>query len=353
MPAANSSAARHKVHLVGSIPLRDAAEVFQTVSTTIGDHVEAMPDGETGERKHWLGWLKPVFAAHPGLEESGEAHRIHPTAYQHARFRLRPGVDGKVLEFDDLPVGTVALESYRAFAALKAAGTVPRHCRFQVAIAPPLAVTTAWSADECRDDLEAAYERALLRDVERIAAVVPHDEMAIQWDIASPVFLFLERGEPTRYGATVDAMMDAFVARAIRLANAVPRAASLMFHLCYGDSNHRHSIEPRDMSNMVRFANKVTAGSARPIELFHMPVPRDRSDDAYFAPLANLALTSGTGISLGLIHFTDGLDGTARRMQTACRHLREFLVATECGFGRRPPETVPELLRLHAAAAAL
>jgi hypothetical protein len=27
-------------------------------------------------------------------------------------------------------------------------------------------------------------------------------------------------------------------------------------------------------------------------------------------------------------------------------------VATECGFGRRPPETVPDLLRIHAAVAA-
>ena len=26
-----------------------------------------------------------------------------------------------------------------------------------------------------------------------------------------------------------------------------------------------------------------------------------------------------------------------------------FGVATECGMGRRPPETIPELLRIHAA----
>jgi hypothetical protein len=28
-----------------------------------------------------------------------------------------------------------------------------------------------------------------------------------------------------------------------------------------------------------------------------------------------------------------------------------FSIGTECGFGRRKPETIPELLRVHAAAA--
>jgi hypothetical protein len=29
----------------------------------------------------------------------------------------------------------------------------------------------------------------------------------------------------------------------------------------------------------------------------------------------------------------------------------EFSIATECGFGRRRPETIPELLRIHAEVA--
>jgi hypothetical protein len=38
-------------------------------------------------------------------------------------------------------------------------------------------------------------------------------------------------------------------------------------------------------------------------------------------------------------------------MDTARRFIADFAVATECGFGRRAPETIPELLRLHVAAA--
>jgi hypothetical protein len=48
---------------------------------------------------------------------------------------------------------------------------------------------------------------------------------------------------------------------------------------------------------------------ARPINLIHMPVPRDRSDDAHFAPLRALKLRPETEIYLGLIHYNDGIDG--------------------------------------------
>ena len=90
---------------------------------------------------------------------------------------------------------------------------------------------------------------------------------------------------------------------------------------------------------------------ARPIALFHMPVPRDRSDDAYFVPLADLALRPETRLSLGLVHHTDGVAGTRKRLATAEKHASDFLIATECGFGRRAPETIPELLRIHAEVA--
>jgi hypothetical protein len=33
--------------------------------------------------------------------------------------------------------------------------------------------------------------------------------------------------------------------------------------------------------------------------------------------------------------------------------VENFSVATECGFGRRKPDTIPELLRIHAAIADL
>jgi len=78
-------------------------------------------------------------------------------------------------------------------------------------------------------------------------------------------------------------------------------------------------------------------------------VPVNRDDPAYFEPLAALALPSSCKLFLGLVHDTDGLEGTRRRLETAARYAPvDFGIATECGFGRRPPETIPNLLRIHA-----
>jgi hypothetical protein len=40
-------------------------------------------------------------------------------------------------------------------------------------------------------------------------------------------------------------------------------------------------------------------------------------------------------------------------MATAKKYVSSFAIGTECGFGRRDPKTIPELLRIHAQAADL
>lgn len=182
-------------------------------------------------------------------------------------------------------------------------------------------------------------------------AAIPNDQFAIQWDVASAVFASLQRSEPTRHGATKKERLETFCASCVRLGDAVPAAIDLLYHLCYGDSGHRHAIEPVDMGDMVDFASRLSAGISRPVQLFHMPVPRDRDDVAYFEPLKLLAISPESRISLGLIHLTDGEAGTRRRLATAEKYLSDFLIATECGFGRRPPDTIAALLELHTSVA--
>jgi hypothetical protein len=104
---------------------------------------------------------------------------------------------------------------------------------------------------------------------------------------------------------------------------------------------------------MVDMANRLTQAVTRPIQLIHMPVPKNRSDDAYFAPMKDFKLAPQTQIALGLVHMTGGIEGIKQRMATAQKYLPSFAIATECGFGRRDPATVPDLLRLHAEAARL
>ena len=60
--------ASRDIHLVGSIPLTDAAEVFSVVAEKLGSHCKRLPDGETGDRLTWIRWQDHVFRDHPQLE---------------------------------------------------------------------------------------------------------------------------------------------------------------------------------------------------------------------------------------------------------------------------------------------
>jgi hypothetical protein len=339
------------VHLVGSVPLADARDVFTTVSRALGPHLKRIPDGETGERGDWITWLEPIFANDPALEKSDEVFRVHAGAGAHTRYRLKPGKTVADVRFDNLYYADIANRSYAEFAALKAQGVVPAHCKFQIDLVPAHSVIWLFLQEYLHQPLDPVFNAALKREINKIARDLPHDQTAIQFDVASAVFARLQRNEPNAYGKDRNEMLTRFAGILGDLAAHVPADIELMFHFCYGDANHKHAVEPIDMGDMVAMANRLSADINRPIALIHMPVPRDRMDDGYFAPLAGLKLHPETELSLGLVHYTDGIEGTRARLATAVRHVQQFSIATECGFGRRDPATIPELLRIHAEAA--
>jgi hypothetical protein len=341
------------VHLVGSVPLANAAQVFETVAGALGPKLKRLPDGETGERLNWVGHLEKVFEQNDALEREDKIFRIHETAIGWRRFRVKPGKKISDLHFDNLFYADHAIASYREFKRLKQAGKIPPQVRFQVDFAPAHSVTWPFLVDELHAPVDPIYNQALKREIDKIAAELPHGELAMQFDVASAVFARLERGQATSYGRTKEEMQETFSSILLDLGNHVPKDIELLYHLCYGDNNHRHVVEPTDMGDMVEFTNRLCARIQRPIQLVHMPVPRNRADDAYFEPLKRLKLRPETELCLGLVHFTDGLEGTRRRIATARKYVKDFSIATECGFGRRKIETIPELLRIHAKAAEL
>ncbi|MGH2927674.1 MAG: hypothetical protein ACRDL8_05685, partial [Solirubrobacteraceae bacterium] len=102
-----------------------------------------------------------------------------------------------------------------------------------------------------------------------------------------------------------------------------------------------------------------TAGSAgRTVDWIHLPVPIDRTDDAFYGPLDEFDLPARTEVYLGLVHIRDGVPGARARIERALAHLPTFGVACECGMGRRPTGRggdeagIVELLRTHAAVSA-
>lgn len=343
------------IHLVGSVPFRTSAEVFERVGSILGPRLYSIPDGETGERLGWMGWLEPIFAAHPQFESTGQKFTPRASGSEITeKYRLKAGVAPEEVRFDNLPFARIAVESFREFERVKRAGAIPPPVRFQLTLAGPVSVIRRFVADEAEQEaLIPSYERGLIAQVGKVASVVPHDQLAVQWDVASAVFERLERGVPTRFGQTREEMTRTFVAAHAKLGMGVPSDVHLQFHLCYGDASHMHSIEPATSRILVDFTNRLRTEVKRTIELVHMPVPRARTDDAYYEPLADLDLLPETNIALGLIHYTDGVEGTRRRMAVAEKYRAEFAVATECGFGRRDPETIVPLLRIHAEVAGL
>ena len=285
---------RH-VHLVGSVPLADAREVFETVSRALGPYLARIPDGETGERLDWITWLEPIFAQHPAFEPSDETFQLHSgIARKDRRYRLKTGVPIESVRFDNLFYADVASRSYGVFAALKREGRIPAHCKLQVDLVPAHSVIWLYVQEHLHPAVDGIFNDAVRREIEKIAAAIPHDEPAIQIDVASAVFARLERNESSSYGRTKEEMRERFADIVSRLANHVPTDIDLLFHFCYGDAGHKHVIQPTDMGDMVDFANLLARRIARSIELIHMPVPRDRSDAAYFEPLQQLKLRPET-----------------------------------------------------------
>ena len=341
--------AHRNVLLCGSIGLEDSETVFRALSESVGAGAKRYPDGETGARHYWILWQQPVFADHPRCELGMEipfvlgGHTFEKRPY----YRLRDGVDPSSLEFPSIGYAREAIASYETFKRLRDAGTVPAGVRFQVSLPTPTAVLVCFIVEQQRAAFEPAYEQAMQKEVQAMLDAIPHEDLAIQLDVCHEILAYDGGPEPLFY----DDILGGAVERVERMASWVPDAVEFGIHLCYGDPGHKHIVEPADTGSAVLFSNAITEGVSRVVDWIHLPVPRERNDDAYFAPLSGLKLRTETELYLGLVHMTGGLEGIQNRISTAERHTGEFGIATECGFGRRDPATIPALLKLHADAA--
>lgn len=322
-------------HLVGSIPLDSCDAVFRACCDSLHHHLRRLPDGETGERTNWIAWQRSVFAATPQLQQESDDAR--------SPYRLNPASTQPDVVFPSLGYHEAALASFASFSKMKQSGMIPASLKFQVSLPTPLAPVQFYISQADRAGVEPHYEAALLVELRAILDDIPADELAIQWDTAVE-FGVLEGVFPAFFENPYEAIID----RLVRLGEAVPENVELGFHLCYGDSGHKHFVEPSDTGLLTQVANAIVSGTNRQIDWFHLPVPRDRNDAAYFAPLKGLELAEHTELYLGLLHATDGAHGAASRIAAARTAVDQFGVATECGLGRRSSESAMALLALHA-----
>ncbi len=349
------------LHFVGSVPLANASEVMQTLSARLGPWLPRIPDGETGERADWIQYQEDVIARLPGAEKVGGTGDMRSASAKRAhtgKFRIPAGTRLEPSMLGDLGYARAAIDSFNDYAILRSNGAIAPECRYMVALPTPYNVISFCVLPESAAAVEAVYEARLIEEVQQIIDAIPHDQLSLQWDCAHDMQAFdIASLDAAVAGGRIPSRSarepwfspakQGIVDRLVRFGNLVPAGVELGFHLCYGSYGGRHFIEPESMAAMVELSNALLAGVKRRIDFIHMPVPIEHDDDAYFAPLRNLDQPAGTRYYLGLIHERDGVDGTLRRYASARRHLADFGLSTECGFGRMSADAVPGIMATH------
>ncbi len=333
--------------LVGSLPAETTEAALRGGAEHFGDLVFALPDGETGPRSAWVGYEHlEMLAPHPAVEEVLRGTDAPRHLYETPILGLRDGTEE--LRWERWPRIEDAIASYRRFAELRDEGAIPAGVRFQVGLPFPLSALNGFQVDFARDFpiVERAYEDLVARELDRLLAAIPADDLAIQWDVCyevldnEGVLPWTDADGWKRYAGQVE-----------RLGPLVPEDVLVGYHLCYGTFPEWPMFEARDLRLLVGMANHAVAHSGRTVDWLHMAGPRylRSEEERFFAPLRDLRVGS-TRVYLGIVLPVDGIAGVQRRAATARKYLDDFGVAMYCGFGRQPGKDPAATMRDHRAA---
>lgn len=341
--------------LVGSANLPSCEHFFDAVSRNVRDDVQSVPDGETGERRIWFAWEAERIAELSNVTVIDRIDFENPVAGPFV-IPIMAAVDGVDLaesSFGPFRYAEEALASYRTFKANRDAGKFSPDTRFQVSIPTPMMFAMNFPTD--RKAALTALERDIEGEIDRIAGAIPHQDLALQWDVAGEMIALEQSlaGEGETWERPDRWRLAEATESIARTSKKIPDGVVLGIHLCYGDPEGEHLVQPRDLRLCVDFANSCAELIDHRIDWVHMPVPIGRSDDAFFAPLADLKLAPDTELYLGLLHKEDGAEGARKRIEAASKYVADFGVGTECGMGREPEDAIDGLLALHHEAASM
>jgi hypothetical protein len=335
------------VHFNGSVNLPDGETVMREISSRIPAGVRRMTDGETGDRGYWISFQIEKFLAMPELVvvASGQAYETEADAPEMPQLRLAEGASADTIDWPNLGYADAYAESFEIFDRLQREGTIPAGVRMQVQYPTPLASMAGTVVPEDMQAVAASYERALFADLDDLVGRLPHERIAVQWDVAVE-FGVLEGA----FGLTLP--LEHVAPGLIRALDQVPADVPAGMHLCYGDYGHQHFTQPKSLQMQVDVVNAVVSGASRPLNWASFTVPQARDDASYFAPLSGLAAGPDTELYFALVPYhpdaqPEGTTATQIEHVDAALGGREWGICTECGMGRANAEDIPRLLDLH------
>jgi hypothetical protein len=340
----------NNVLLVGSVPFDTVEDVMRNCNEALGPDLQAIPDGEVGERRSWVLRLSyQVFNGHIDLETIKRPERVNGVEQLMPQsrddvwlFRVKPGVEAVRFGNPGYRLGYAkdAVNSYFVFKTLRDQGVIPKGQRFQISMPMVNSVIRPLTFPEAADlaRIRPGYEEAIAAELDAILAAIPHEDLAIQWDCAWEVSAVYNAPE----GYPGEGDIETHTAPIGRLSKRLPADVALGFHFCFGTFGGWPRFAPADLGRAVDLVNAAVKATGRNVDWVHIPA-LDRTDDAFYAPLAKLDVGK-TRVYLGLVH---SMESFPQRLAAARKFLPDFGVAAYCGFGRIAPEEMPKILQDH------
>jgi hypothetical protein len=324
-----------EVLLVGSVPLRPAAKVFETVAHHLGELAPRIPDGEM------MGWLRSIWRSHannPALVRVGLAKLNGRATVGAPIYRLKPGLSANELKLGPYGYAANAAASYAEFRKLRDAGKIPPKTRMQVTMPGP--GTTSFVIQMDAETLLPIARTALWAEIEDILKVIPPEDLTIHLDVAMEAEKeeYVQRPQDfdtpiqTVFFWTQDQMADSVG----WLSDRLPAEVELGFHIC--SIWHHWPDSGQDNAVLVQTANTLARRIKHPIAYIHIPVIPEHDKAEHYAPFGQLNLHPETKLILGLVNLQDGLEGAKKRIALAEQFVRDFGVAMFCGLGMPPAE---------------
>jgi hypothetical protein len=302
---------------------------------SVGDWLGALPDGETGDRFHWIIGTIEKLREHPDLELRKDGDWS-----DYDKVPIFKEKRGHKLRAETLDFGHVAAfdESWPIFDELRQkAGRedlafqqgVPGDLDMAMFVFGPRGVYKRRPFTEATlEEIRQVYERAG-RDV--------------VFQIEVPV----EQVFVAKMPGPLQSLMARFMAKGIaNLARRSPRGARFGIHLCVGDMNHKSLIRMKDSRPIVLLANAIAArwpDDTSPLEYVHVPFSAagvaPPSDVAWYRALEKLDIPGHVRLVAGFAHAEQTIE-EQRRIRDRIERLarRRVDVSTTCGLGRSSPD---------------